>query len=50
MKRIELVREILKSKKEKQVKPIFGDIDGTYTPDDDPTQPVWYVNTDKNER
>lgn len=50
MKRIELVREILKQKKQKPVKPIFGDIDGTYTPDDDPTQPVWYVNTDKNER
>jgi len=49
MKRIEQIKEILNAGK-MAVKPIFGDIDGSYTPDDDPTQPVWYLNTNDDER
>jgi len=49
MSRKIIIKEILQAGR-MAVKPIFGDIDGFKVADDNPKQPVYYLNTDDNER
>lgn len=50
MNRKKVIEDILQSKKKDVVKPIFGDLDGHFIKNDDPSQPVYYINIDDNER
>lgn len=50
MSRKKVIKDILQNKKKDIVKPIFGDLDGHFVADNDPLQPVFYLNNDSNEK